>query len=297
MIKKINFSFLFLSLLFLPSAQCFTRSNFEVPESFVSDPETGIYYVSNIKGGPLDKDGNGYISKISANGNIAVQKFIGGKADGVVLNAPKGLLVMGSELWTTDIDVVRVFNKRTGSLIRVIDASPLGAKFLNDIAYDGERGVYVSDMLGDQILKMDIRSDNKLTIFKKGSELGNPNGLVFNPENKNLMVVTFKSGEIFEIDAAGTRIVLQKGLSSLDGIDYDSQGNLYVSSFDKGEIYKIPSYGRGELTIFQKNLTTPADISCDRKRNDLLVPSFKGNTVMTVYFFEKAMQEKNSGSG
>jgi hypothetical protein len=36
------------------------------------------------------------------------------------------------------------------------------------------------------------------------------------------------------------------------------------------------------LTTFLGGLTTPADISIDRKKNDLLIPSLNGNTVSSV---------------
>lgn len=294
--KKL-FLFVVVNLALLASAYSFTRSNFDSPESFVTDTETGAYYVSNVNGSPAAKDGNGYISKISANGNLVIQKFIGGKDSDPVLNAPKGLLVLRKQIWVTDIDAVKVFNKETAKPVKIIDATAFGAKFLNDIAADSDGKVYVSDMLGDQILKIDPAKDYKVTVFKRGKELGNPNGLIFNPKSRSLMAVAFRSGQILEIDRRGKIHILKKGLSALDGIDYDNEGNLYTSSFDKGEIYKIPFYGRGALTIFQNNLTTPSDISCDRKRNDILIPSYRGNTVTTVFLFEKARQKdfsKNS---
>jgi hypothetical protein len=80
----------------------------------------------------------------------------------------------------------------------------------------------------------------------------------------------------------GKVTVLKESLMNLDGGDFDNEGNLFVSSFQKGEIYKIPNYGRGELTTFLGGLTTPADISIDRKKNDLLIPSLNGNTVSSV---------------
>jgi len=56
----------------------------------------------------------------------------------------------------------------------------------------------------------------------------------------------------------------------------------YVSSFEKGEVYSIPMFGRGTITTFLSGLTTPADISFDRNRDEVLIPSFDANTVTTV---------------
>jgi len=68
----------------------------------------------------------------------------------------------------------------------------------------------------------------------------------------------------------------------LDGIDHDEEGNLYVSSHSQGVIHRIARLGRGKVTTEASGLTTPADISYDRTKRELLVPSFKGNTVSTL---------------
>src|SRR3989338_4396185 len=99
---KTFFLTLFFSLMALPAAQSLTLSSFDTPESFIVDPEDGSYYVSNINGDPLARDGNGYISKISASGSLAIHKFIGAKEDELLLNAPKGLAVVGKNIYVSD---------------------------------------------------------------------------------------------------------------------------------------------------------------------------------------------------
>ncbi len=251
------------------------------------DPEDGSYYVSNVNGGPAEKDGNGFISKISQNGNIVIQKFIGEKEEEAVLHAPKGLVIIGSTIYAADIDTVKGFDKETGKMVALVDISGLGAKFLNDLAADSDGSLYASDLMANRIYKIDTKNNLRVKIFKEGKELGNPNGMVVNPRSKNLMVVGWSSGQVLEIDRTGRIHILKKGLATLDGIDYDSEGNIYVANFEKGEIYKIAYFGRGALTTFLSGLTTPADISCDRKRRELLIPSMKGNTVLTVSLANK----------
>lgn len=272
------------SLAFIFPRPClsFTLSNLDEPESFIADREDGSYYVSNINGRPADKEGNGYISKISPNGNTIIQKFLGQKKNDLLLHAPKGLVVVGKNIFVTDIDTVKGFNKDTGKPSVIVDMSKFGPKFLNDITADPLGVLYVSDTAGNRIYKIIPRKDYEVTIFKDGKELNGPNGLAFNPKTKNLMVATVSPGEVLEIDTMGKIHVLKKGLTGLDGIDYDIEGNFYVSSFEKGEIYKIPYFGRGPLTTFMSGLTTPADISVDRRKNELLIPSMNGNSVTTV---------------
>ena len=278
-----KFYLLLLLLLLASSAQAFTLSDFESPESVVTDPEDGSYYVSNINGDPFLKDGNGYISKISSNGNTVTQKYIGGTKESLLLDAPKGLTIIGKNIFAADIDTVKVFDKETRKQVKIVDFVGFAPKFLNDMTADREGNmVYVSDMLADCIYRIDVKNDYRVSVFKEGAELGQPNGLAFNPKTKNLMAVGFSSGEILEITMSGKVHILKKGLKGLDGIDYDSDGNLYVSNHEKGEIYQIGRLGRGPLTTYLSNLTTPADISYDRQRGQILIPSMQGNTVSAV---------------
>jgi sugar lactone lactonase YvrE len=281
MTKRLLIFLVFLICFFSPQAFAFKLSNFENPESVVVDSEDGSYYVSNVKGNPVEKDGQGFISKITSNGNTVIQKYFGDKKTEMLLNAPKGLVIAGKNIFVTDIDTVKGFNKETGKPSVLVDLSQYAPSFLNDIAADAQGFLYVSDTFANRIYKINPSRDYEVTLFKEGPELGAPNGLVMNPKTRNLMVATWDSGQILTIDAAGKTRVLKKGLSKLDGIDYDNEGNIYVSSYGKGEIYKISYWGRGPISVFLGGLKTPADISVDRKKNEMLIPSTDGGTVTT----------------
>ena len=269
-------------ILFASNAYAFTVGNFETPESVVVDPEDGSYYVSNINGSPTGKDANGYISKISPDGAAVIQRYIGNKPDEAPLHAPKGLAIIGKDIFVTDIDTVKGYDKATGKLSVIVDMTKFEAKFLNDLASDGKGVLYVSDMMGNKIFKIDANKSYEVTVFKAGEQLGNPNGLLVNPKSKNLIVVAWGSGQILEIDRQGRIHVLKRGLEGLDGIDHDAEGNLYVSSHSKGVIHRIAHFGRGKVSTAANGLNTPADISYDRAKDELLIPSFKGNTVSTL---------------
>src|SRR5436305_14796195 len=55
------------------------------PESVYVDSDSGFIFVSNINGMPDQRDGNGYISKLSADGKMVTAQWVTG------FNAPKGL--------------------------------------------------------------------------------------------------------------------------------------------------------------------------------------------------------------
>ena len=101
-------------------------------------PAEGIAYVSNVAGKPTDKDGNGFISKISLkDGKVVTLEWATG------LDAPKGLALVGDTLYAADIDKLAEINTKTGKIVALHDAP--GATFLNDVAADGKGNVYVSD--------------------------------------------------------------------------------------------------------------------------------------------------------
>src|SRR5439155_172729 len=64
---------------------------FLTPESVKYDTAQDVYFVSNVNGGPLAKDNNGFISRVRPDGAIENLKFVEGAHNGVPLNAPKGL--------------------------------------------------------------------------------------------------------------------------------------------------------------------------------------------------------------
>jgi len=271
---------LFFLILLLPLAQAFQLRGMNNPESFIVDPATGIYYVSNVVGSPRAKDNNAFIAKIDADGKLIDRHFIRSGKNGVTLNAPKGLAISGNNLYVTDIDAVRSFDKKSGKLLGTIDLALLGAKFLKDLALGPEGHLFVSDTAGDVIFKIDPGNNNQVSILAKGPGLENPNGMVYENQHQRLLVATGASGKIIAVDMRGNLLtVFQGGFKGLDGIDLDRQGNMIVSSFTAGEIYRIKNYSKVE--VLRKHMVTPADISFDPRNNQVLVPSFDGNLVFT----------------
>ena len=74
------------------------------PESVVFDKKNSAIYISNINGDPLKLDKNGYISKISVDGQILEKKWIKG------LDAPKGMTIFNDHLFVADINKIWKIN-------------------------------------------------------------------------------------------------------------------------------------------------------------------------------------------
>ncbi len=278
------FSFIFILLIiFLESVSAFEVQGLKTPESFIADPSTGNYFISNINGGgPGGKDDDGFITKLDKDGKVINLIFVDGKNKDIILNAPKGLDIMGNILYVSDIDFVRGFDKETGKLLYDLDFKAFNPSSLNDLTHDSQGNLYVSDWIGNFIFKIETRNNHKVSVVAKGNTLGGPNGLNIHPKTNKLINVTWETGKVQEIDSSGSvkTIVEDKRFKTLDGIDFDNNGNMFVSSFTGGEVYKItPDL---KVDVFLKGLTSPADINIDRKNNLLLIPSFEGNSAKTA---------------
>jgi hypothetical protein len=255
------------------------------PESVLYDPQQDVYYISNLNGGLLNADNNGFITRVNAETFAVDRQWIAGGRNGVTLDAPKGMALVGDALYVSDIAGVRKFNRRSGASEGVI-ALP-GATLINDLATDGTN-VYVSDTglrTGPGTTFIDTRTDSIWKIhddraekIAAGHELGHPNGLDF--VDGKLRVVTFGGEEVYELDNGrrGNEIKLPAG--ELDGITRASNGDLLISSWAGHEIFRGPR--GGPFTPILGGLNAPADIGYDTKRQRLLVPH-SGSNLVTIH--------------
>ncbi len=128
-------------------AQVWETTGFNGPESALHDGGRGILYVSNVNGGPGDKDGNGFISRLGVDGKLLEESWVTG------LDGPKGMALYMDRLYVSDIDRLVEIDVNTGTI--VADYPAPGSKFLNDVAVDRTGRVYVSDMMDNAIYRLD----------------------------------------------------------------------------------------------------------------------------------------------
>jgi SMP-30/gluconolaconase/LRE-like protein len=258
---------------------------FEHPESARYDAELDVWYVSNINGSPLDKDGNGYISRLKADGTIDSLKFIEGGKNGVTLNGPKGLALQGDTLWVADIDAVRAFDRRTGRPVATVDLKGR-AKFLNDVAV-GPDGIYVTDtgLEGsksgmshpgpDQIFR--IGPGHKASVAIKSDSLTGPNGIAWDGANHRFIVVPF-GGPAILAWTPGSKSVesLGAGKGQFDGVEILDSARILVTSWADSSLFVLEN---GRAVPVAGDLPSPADIGVDTKRHRVAIPLLMENRV------------------
>lgn len=258
---------------------------FATPESVLHDAAADVYLVSNINGSPLEADDNGFISRVTPEGQVLELKWIDGRAENVTLNAPKGMAIVGDVLYVTDITTVRMFDRTTGAPRGQILVA--GSSFLNDLAAGSDGSVYLTDSglkAGAQGFEPSgtdavyrISTQGTVEQIARGDELGRPNGLAV--AGDDLWVVTFGSGELYRLDSGIRMDTVKLPKGSLDGIERVGD-QLLVSSWEGQAVYLgTPS---GPFTAVVSGVEAPADIGHDAKRHRVLIPLFTANEVRIV---------------
>jgi len=235
---------------------------FEDPEGIALAPD-GNYLVSNVRGEGSEKDGDGYVSKLSPDGEL-IEKYFAAK-----LNGPKGMAVKNGVLYVADIDEVVTFDAVTGHDRKVIKVP--GAAFLNDVTVWGDR-VLVSDSGKGEIIDV---SGETPAVWMTGERFGGINGLL--GDGDRLLVSTMTSGSLFSVSADGEITEIAAGMEDADGIGIVPGGGYMVSSWP-GQIHHVSEDGTvttlldtREAGILQNDLTEFGDT--------VIVPNWVPGTV------------------
>jgi len=257
------------------------KGDFAAPESVLYDIEADLYLVSNVNGSPLMADGNGFISRVSPEGQIIALKWIGGPDSKVRLNAPKGMAISAGVLYVADLDRIRKFDSQSGAPRGEIPVA--GSTFVNDVAAGPDGTIYFTDSglkAGfersgtDAVYKI---HKNQAVALARGKQLNQPNGLMV--DAAGVWIVTYGAKELYDVKKGNKARVQALPGGLLDGIIRTSAGQLYVSSWELNQVL-TGEPGGGFSKAFDAN--APADIGYDVKRNRLLVPLMMENTLQFV---------------
>ena len=267
--------------------EMWSLTGFSHPESVDFDLAHGVFYVSNIGGAPLDKDGNGFIAKVSRDGKMLEQKWIVG------LNAPKGIVMQGFKMWVSDIDQLVEIDTRTGTVTQKYDAK--GAVFLNDTAVDAEGNVYVSDIAKSSIWKL---SDGKLEPWYSTPDNLHINGLRVIRGNKLLVAgwgrgmhddgSTDSLGNLFTVDLNSKEMKNLgdgRAVGNIDGLERDYHGGFLVTDFIKGGLMDVKKDGSFKVLMPFKPGSADLDVMNDG--HEAIVPHMLEDTV-TAYHIDDA---------
>lgn len=258
------------------SAKWTVMEGLNAPESVFVDSASGFIFVSDVGGQPDQRDGNGYISKLSNDGKMITASWVSG------LNAPKGLRSHNGTLWTADLDEVIGIDIAAGKITSRTKIE--GAQFLNDVACGVDGTVYVSDTVGSRIYAV---KDGKASVFAEGDDIEYPNGLLVEVEKivvggwgkPEADFTTKVPGRLFTLDLKTKKktLITPEPIANIDGLESDGQGGYIVSDFMAGKLLQISSTGSVRLLKQLKQGT--ADIAYVPASRLVIVPHMTENKV------------------
>jgi sugar lactone lactonase YvrE len=248
------------------------------PESVVVDPATGAIYVSNIVGAVMQKDGNGFIAKLSGDGKVLTRQWVKG------LDAPTGLALHDRTLYVADVDELVEINAASGEIIKRYPAN--GATFLNDVAVDADGTVYVSDTPTNTIWRL---KDGSFEPWLANDKLNGPNGLLV--QGDTLIVASLgripSVGQKQELaglsqislkDQAVSAIGNGQPIGNLDGLELLQPGVYLVTDWAAGALYRVDAKGKAERLIDLNQGS--ADLTYLPDKKIVLIPMMLDNSLV-----------------
>ncbi len=244
----------------------FSQNLLNNPESVVYDSISDYWFASNW--------GDGNIVRIDNSGQ---QTYLSEK-----LSSTAGLHIVGDTLFVSsnegDSLGVVGFLLTTGEPVFYTNIPE--KVLLNDITGDQSGYLYVTDCEADKIYKVRI-SDETYTTFVN-SDLGYPNGILYDAPNDRLLVTncTSPNGPIKAVNMTDSTVstVVETGYAA-DGLTVDSRGNFYFSSWATDKVYRYDESFTNPPEVVSSGHNNPADIFVNKQDNILAIPNFHGNVI------------------
>jgi DNA-binding beta-propeller fold protein YncE len=259
-----------------------TVTELQSPYSFVNDPVEKNYFISSVNGEAETADNNGFITKLDHNGKLLNLKFIQGGKDDVTLHAPKGMTLVDHVLYVADLDTLRGFDTTTGKPVMALTVRPPAASrseslqpSLIDVTFDGKEYLYCSDQKANTIYRVNLATQT-VSVLITDRSLAGPSGLAVHPKSGQIIAVSWEKGKISEVSPDGVVTELfsngffSNRFQNLRGVDFDRWGNMYVSDFTTGKVWRMSWDKR--FQVIAEFLPSPGDLGIDRANNLILVP-------------------------
>ena len=272
--------------LFLMSASVLANEPaFAQPESayFYTSGSTdpGVYFISSTNGNEM-----GWVSKLAADGSMIDSRWA------TNIRNPMGMRVSGKRLWVNNITEIIGINLKDPSdrIVYSIDDAIL----LNDLATDSSGYAYLSDSMNSRVVRIDLATGENSTFIS--TLPSSPNGLLVHgdklyiaswgimseqPEERAEWI-TQTAGDLYWVslkESENVRHIVAPELGNLDGVEIDQQGNIYVSDWENGKLYKISSSNKMviELGQYKQGL---ADLGLNSLTGELVLPIMLSSEVL-----------------
>ena len=219
---------------------------FSFPEGPAFDTSGNLYVVNYLQIGD--------IARITPEGEVSVFLDLNpdGEANGMVLGTDGGNIIacddLGRRIISIDLesrDVTAVVDNYNGQSFNNV----------NDLALAENGDIYFTDpykedtSIGGRVF---VYSQASGTLFLLAENLAFPNGIAVTPDQKTLFVastvgkcvIAYPLGDEGHSAGEGGIFFRMASGTGPDGIELDSEDNLYVTHYGAGRVYKVNPQGR-----------------------------------------------------
>jgi hypothetical protein len=246
-----------------------------------------IVNAQNFAGESLEYDAlqNRFFS--SANNGSIVQRAANGDISlfGSGLLSSYGMEVMNNTLFA--IAGNSVYGYDLDSETQVMQITIPGANFLNGMASDGNNRLWVTDFSAKRIHEIDVTNyASPTSAIVVNSTVTTPNGIVYDAVEDRLIFVNWGSMAPIKqvsLDDYAVTTLTTTSVGNIDGIDNDSYGSFYISSWSPNRITKYNADFSVSEIITAPGISSPADICYAQAIDTLAIPN--GNGTVTFLGF------------
>ena len=255
------------------STVAFTVEGLKGPEAVRYDAEHDVYFIANFNGGGNVMDANGFITRVSADGEITDLEFMTG-TEAHPLHAPRGMFIANNVLHAADVQGVHQFDTQSGEQIGFIDFMSMEPGFLNDITIDQSGSIFVTDTGKPVVYRV---SGDQIDVIVDDLPI-NPNGISQHPLTNELVLGSWGGDSLVYSIQSDFSIHTFAELTGgyYDGLEF-IDSNLIITSQKDNSVRRFhPEEGE---QIILHTPGKPADIGLDTKRYRIAVPYIALNKV------------------
>ena len=244
------------------------------PEAVRYDPDQDVWFIANWNGGGNERNADGFISRVAADGTMETLRFMEG-TEAAPLHAPRGMYIVADTLWVADVDGVHGFDRRTGAQVAFADLSHLEPGFLNDVAAGDDGVPHVTDSSQPRFYRVTALADGSRSgeVALEDERMGPANGVTWDPANGWFVFAPWgQEVTTFHAWRPGDPEMVEVGRSPeggrFDGLEMVGSRILAASQVDRA--LHLVEAGGGRAVVMTPG--APADIGLDTERFRVAVP-------------------------
>ena len=206
--------------------EAWRTKGFSTPAAAIARAD-GSYLVSNIAGTAFKKDGTGWISLVSPEGQLLDDEFATG------MDAPDGMETDRGVLYVADIDRVHLLNPNDGTRHRSIELA--GARGLTGIAA-WKAGLFLADAPTGRIYQ--LSGDTVDLVFEEEQLIGVKH---IEASGDMLLATIPQKGTVLQINSGGDIRTLANGIPGANSVASVEGG--YLVSAAPGQLWWLSATG------------------------------------------------------